>query len=151
MTPTFDRAALIARLFVVEDVRLFPYVDTRGKVTIGVGRNLSDTGISPAEVRVLLDNDIDEHWAEMTTSLPWVRLLDPVRQAVLLELHFNLGDDGLRGFVKMLAALRAHNYQVAAAELLDSRAAQQTGPSRYPALAAMLITGRLQPPQGATT
>ena len=36
-----------------EGLRLFPYTDTVGKLTIGVGRNLTDAGISADEAEVL--------------------------------------------------------------------------------------------------
>ena len=41
-----------------EGVRLKPYRDTVGKLTIGTGRNLDDMGISEVENAMLLDNDI---------------------------------------------------------------------------------------------
>ena len=43
------RNALLAMLERYEGVRLKPYVDTEGKIPIGVGRNLTDGGISSAE------------------------------------------------------------------------------------------------------
>lgn len=43
-----------------EGLRLKPYKDTVGKLTIGIGRNLDDKGISRKEAFALLDNDIAE-------------------------------------------------------------------------------------------
>ena len=42
-----------------EGLRLFPYADTVGKLTIGFGRNLTDIGISRDEADALLTNDLD--------------------------------------------------------------------------------------------
>ena len=41
-----------------EGLRLKPYQDTIGKLTIGYGRNLDDRGISKEEAEYLLRNDI---------------------------------------------------------------------------------------------
>lgn len=43
-----------------EGLKLKPYRDTVGKLTIGAGRNLNDLGISEREAMFLLDNDIME-------------------------------------------------------------------------------------------
>ncbi|NBW16869.1 MAG: lysozyme, partial [Caulobacteraceae bacterium] len=42
----FDRAALIRQIRLHEGERLKPYRCTAGKLTIGVGRNLDDRGIT---------------------------------------------------------------------------------------------------------
>jgi len=42
-----------------EGLRLKPYKDSVGKLTIGIGRNLDDVGISKSEALLLLQNDID--------------------------------------------------------------------------------------------
>lgn len=49
---------LIDQLVRDEGLRLHPYIDSVGKLTIGVGRNLTDMGISQAETEMLLSNDI---------------------------------------------------------------------------------------------
>ena len=41
---------LVQQLTRDEGIRNKPYVDTVGKVTIGVGRNLSDVGLYPDEI-----------------------------------------------------------------------------------------------------
>ena len=43
-----------------EGYRQFPYRCTADKLTIGIGRNLDDKGISPEEANMLLENDIAE-------------------------------------------------------------------------------------------
>lgn len=49
MAETFDMAMLLSELSRDEGRRLKPYLDTVGKTTIGVGRNLTDVGISEDE------------------------------------------------------------------------------------------------------
>ena len=52
-------ADLRDQLIIDEGLRLRPYRDSVGKLTIGVGRNLDDVGISNDEAMVLLDHDIE--------------------------------------------------------------------------------------------
>jgi lysozyme len=49
-----------AQLKVDEGVRVKPYRDSLGILSIGVGRNLEDRGLRPSEVDFMLDNDLDE-------------------------------------------------------------------------------------------
>ena len=58
-----------------EGVRLKPYRDTVGKLTIGVGRNLDDVGITPDEATVLLRTDIDRTAAGLDAALEGVALV----------------------------------------------------------------------------
>ena len=52
-----NRDALISQLIIDEGIKLKPYTDSVGKLTIGVGRNLNDVGISEDEARFLLGNE----------------------------------------------------------------------------------------------
>lgn len=132
---------MIRQLRLHEGERLKPYRCTAGKLTIGVGRNLEDRGISTAESAVLLANDIDAHWRELVRALPWVENLDEVRQRVLLDMAFNLGIAGLLGFKNTLATIKAGDFQKGAAMMLDSRWAGQVG-QRADRLAVMMATGK---------
>lgn len=109
-----------------EGLRLKPYRDTVGKLTIGVGRNLSDKGISHDEAMMLLDGDMAEARRDART-LPFFIDLDSVRQDVVTNMVFNLGLTRLNHFRKMKAALEAGDFHTAAAEMLDSKWAQQVG------------------------
>lgn len=132
--------ALRQQLIRDEGLRLKPYRDTVGKLTIGVGRNLEDVGISAEEAEVLLANDLARVSTSVTTALPWVWELDEPRQGVLYNMAFNLGTRGLLEFRRMLRSLEAHEYHAAAAELLDSTYAGQVG-ARAQRLARQLETG----------
>ena len=68
----------------------------------------------------------------------WQRL-SPLRQEVLINLAFNLGLPRLKAFRKMNAAIRAEDWTAAAAQMLDSKAARQTG-GRYQRLAQAFET-----------
>jgi lysozyme len=136
-----DYQKLRAMLVLEEGVRLKPYTDTKGKTTIGVGRNLDDVGISRAEAEFLLTNDIMERVTALPKVLPWVTTLDQVRQTVLVDLSF-MGVGALLGFHHMLDALQRGDFEGAAAELLSSKwAYEDVQPSRSQRLATMLRTG----------
>jgi len=122
-----------------EGLQLKPYKDSVGKLTIGVGRNLEDDGISERESYMLLDNDIMSHTID-AQKLPVFTALDPVRQDVLIDMVFNMGIRRVQGFKKMLAALSVKDWEEAAAEMRSSKWAVQVG-ARARELAAMMQKG----------
>jgi lysozyme len=86
-----DIEALKNQLILHEGLKLEPYECTAGKLTIGVGRNIEDIGITEDEARYLLDNDILRVCDELDRNLSWWRDLSDVRQRVLVDMVFNLG------------------------------------------------------------
>lgn len=130
---------LKAMLIGQEGLRLKPYRDSVGKLTIGVGRNLEDVGISEQEAMVMLDADISKSLTDAQT-FHWFHNLDSVRQDVLVDMIFNMGLVRVLGFHKMLAALQAGDWNTAANEMLDSKWATQVG-NRALELAKMIRTG----------
>lgn len=110
-----------------EGLRLKPYKDSVGKLTIGIGRNLDDNGIRETEARFMLRNDVNQTINECRT-LSFFQHLNEPRQAVLINLVFNIGLARVRGFKKMLAALEHLDYTAAAIEMMDSLWAKQVGP-----------------------
>ena len=127
-----------------EGRRAFPYPDTVGKLTIGVGRNLSDRGLSEDEIDLLLANDIaiaGEACADIFG--PGFAGMAPPRRQALISMAFNLGGPRLAAFRRMRAAIAAGDWDEAAAEALDSRWAAQTG-SRADEIAALLRKGCIE-------
>lgn len=135
-----DRQKMIQQLRRHEGERLKPYRCTAGKLTIGVGRNLEDRGITAEESAYLLNNDIEREWKALKTALPWVTGLNDVRQRVLLDMAFNLGIDGLLKFKNTLATIQRGDYERAAGMMLDSLWARQVK-GRAVRLAEMMKTG----------
>lgn len=144
---TDARAKLRTQLERDEGVRLKPYTDTVGKLTIGAGRNLTDVGISRVEAAYLLENDIDRAIRDLVGAFDWFPLLDPVRQCVLIALVFNMGlgnsKRGLLSFRHTLTSIRAGRYAEAARNLLKSKWRQQVG-KRAERLAKQLESGEWQ-------
>ena len=109
-----------------EGLKLKPYTDTIGILTIGYGRNLQN-GISQTEAEYLFENDYQDALQTALSLYPRFVSLSKVRQAVLVNMAFNLGLSRLRGFVKFFAALEARDFRRASDEMLDSKWSGQVG------------------------
>lgn len=116
------------QLRIHEGVRSHVYLCTAGYETIGVGRNIAESGIglSDDEIDYLLENDIKRCKQELI-SLSWFPDLDAVRQDAIVNLCFNLGLTRLMGFQNAMGAMAVGDYEKAADEFLDSRWAKQVG------------------------
>lgn len=123
-----------------EGLKLKPYLCPAGKLTIGIGRNIEDNGITEEEALHLLENDITLSIGELEEKLPFFANLDPVRQETLVNMAFNLGITRLMGFQGMIAALGSGDFDLAAQEMLDSKWARQVG-KRAQRLAAGMKEG----------
>lgn len=122
-----DLTQVRKRLIEHEGIKLKPYHCTAGKLTIGVGRNLDDRGISQATATQMLEEDIEIVLDELKRALPfWEKLKWNYKEA-LVDLAFNMGVPRLMMFRKMLSAIEADDPDKAAEELLDSRYASQVG------------------------
>jgi lysozyme len=126
-----------------EGVRLKPYRDTVGKLTIGVGRNLDDKGISAAEAGMLLSDDIKDVQRELQQAIPWAYQLDDARRGVLENMAFNMGVPGLMQFHNTLALVQSGQYDTAATAMLQSKWATEVGP-RATRLAEQMRSGTWQ-------
>ena len=122
-----------------EGERLTPYVDSVGKVTIGIGRNLTDKGISAEECRSFLYRDIADAMEDVYHCFSCYDQLSRPRQLVLIGLAFNLGRERLSKFVRFIGAVHLGKYDEAAEEMLRSKWAEQVG-VRATTLAHMMRT-----------
>lgn len=136
-----DIDKLIAHVRWAEGEEKFPYLDSVGKITIGVGRNLEDKGLSNDEIELLLRNDIAEAISE-AESFFWFEDLDDNRKIVVVDMIFNMGKPKFLGFAKTIAALSAGDYATAADEMTDSRWYRQTG-RRARKLVKVMQTGEM--------
>lgn len=135
-----DRVRLVDNLVRDEGLRLKPYLDTVNKITIGIGRNLTDVGITRDEAFTLVNHDIDRVVAELKVALPWLPAMDEVRVRVLVNMGFNLGVPKLLLFKNTLQAIADGDWQKAHDGMLGSLWAQQVG-NRAKRLAEMMRTG----------
>lgn len=135
-----NREKLEAQLSIDEGRRAKIYTDTVGKITGGVGRNLSDRPFSEDEIDLMLKNDIDLVVRELDRIAPWWRGLSDARQNVMANMTYNLGANRLLGFKKFLTYAQAGRFDAAAGEMLDSLWAKQVG-ARAQRLADLMRKG----------
>lgn len=138
---TMDLEKLREQLIRHEGLRLRPYRCTGNKLTIGVGRNLEDRGISKEEAMIFLDNDLKRCIEECRHNIPVFDSLSEPRQHVLVDMCFNLGMAGMMKFRKMLSALESGSYHLAADEMMNSRWARQVQAERRDGLVSMMREG----------
>ena len=141
MTPEL-RQKLRSLLTQHEQFRQFPYNDQTGHLTIGIGRNLTDRGISQTDAFALLDDDISYFYSRLKSACNYFDALDDNRKIALVDMCFNLGVNGFLGFHDMQSAMERGDYEMAAQEMLDSKWATQVG-ERAITLANIVRTGEL--------
>lgn len=110
-----------------EGLRHKPYLCTKGKLTIGYGRNIEDNGITTHEANILLEHDLkiaDIEARKFTTAF---EELNDVRKSVIINMVFNLGLTKLSKFVEFKKALENGDYEKASFEMLNSLWASQVG------------------------
>ena len=117
---------LLAQLTRDEGKRNFPYVDTVGKSTIGVGHCLTDLGLSDAAIAFILAEDIARVQSQLA-PYDWYQGLDEIRQGAVTNICFNVGIGSLLHFPTALHCLSVKDYAGAAAAFLDSTWAKQVG------------------------
>lgn len=160
---------LIKQLSDHEGFKKTPYLDSVGIWTVGIGRNLKRL-LTPDEefkifgkvckynyeklvatlktkvlttdqVEYLFVNDLDDHISRLYSDLPWVSELDEPRQAVLINMAFNLGNNGLLAFKNTLNLIKDGKYDAAGAAMLNSKWAEQVK-RRAVELSAQMTSGK---------
>jgi lysozyme len=140
MPVPYDKMRMVEVLVRHEGMRLKPYLDSEGIMTIGVGRNLEDKGISESEAMHLLNNDVQDAYMEAFDQVPGFPGMNGVRKRVMVNMVFNLGITRLKGFRRMFVALKLGDFENASREMLDSKWASQVG-NRALELANQMRTG----------
>ncbi len=149
MTSAADAAllALAAPLIKGEEAcRLAAYQDTRGIWTIGWGR--ADAGVHPgltctqAEADAWFEVKVAGLIAQLDRAIPWWRGLSLPRQAVLLDMAYQMGLGGLLRFARALSAMEAGDWQAAHDAMLASAWDAQT-PGRAQVEARIMLTGQM--------
>ena len=116
----------IEQLKIDEGFKGVPYLCTANKVTIGYGRNLSDNPLTEKEAEYLLLSDLTKVEAE-ANMIAYFSELNETRQAVIINMIYNLGITRLLKFKKMHKAIVNGKFNTAATEMLDSKWARQVG------------------------
>ena len=108
-------------------MRLKPYLCSSKKLSIGIGRNLDDIGISEDEAETLLRHDIIEATNQLLNAFPWVGALNDARGSAMINFTFNVGIGTVKKFTNTLAYMEAGEWDKAADEMMDSKWAKQVG------------------------
>lgn len=125
-----------------EGLMLTEYVCPAGKRTIGYGQRVDH--LSDSQKRQCFINGMQELTISKNVALEWLSnevkiiydleskqkyfyQLDSTRQAVIVDLIYNLGLNGWRSFKKTIALLEKQDFENASAELLKSKWASQVG------------------------
>ncbi len=138
-----------------EGLKQFPYMDccgklwrkcicppsVKGKLTIGVGRNLDDLGITDDEAIFLLLNNIEQTSIDFDRSFPWFKTLNTVRRIVVINMAFNLGLNKFKQFSKMIKCIQSGDFRSASNEMRNSKWANQVG-ERAERLAVLMEVGQ---------
>lgn len=110
-----------------EGRRRSPYYDSVGKLTIGVGWNLTDNPLPDEVVDLLLKISLARAERDALALFPSLYSLSDARQRVLVNMAFNLGISRLGGFRRLRSAVAEEDFAGAAREMLDSKWARQVG------------------------
>jgi lysozyme len=114
------------------------YKDSIGIESIGIGHNLRDKSISDKAVLQIFKDDLQDTINDCK-AFDWFERLSDVRQAVILDMVFNMGIAGFTAFTNTIKLLSKGEYNAASIEMLDSLWARQVG-NRADALATMMLT-----------
>lgn len=122
---------------IVRDGHFYPYYDSVGKLTVGYGHNLEAKGLPADVIMMLLNIDIADALEDVRHCFSCYDQLSHPRKQVLVSMALNLGRDGLAKFVHFIGAVHRGDWEEAAQEIINSRAATQA-PGRYNPLAKMM-------------
>jgi lysozyme len=129
-----------------------PYICPAGHLTIGYGHNLEaapltikltrpiEEGITEAQASEQLDYDLNDAWDDLSKNLPWVKKIDEVYQAVLLDMSFNMGWTVFAQFKATHRCAKDGMYQQCAEQMKRSKWYGQVG-LRGRRLVKMMATG----------
>lgn len=110
-----------------EGLKLKPYKDSVGKLTIGIGRNLDDVGISEAEANQMCFDDIHKVEDQCMRELSFYSGLSDIRRMVIVDMVFNMGMETFKTFHNAISSLQGGDYELVALRMLESKWAQQVG------------------------
>lgn len=125
---------------------LTAYQDHLGFWTIGYGRLIDkrrNGGISEAEAEQLLQNDVSAVVGQLSRQISFWERLNAPRQAVLMNMAFQMGVAGLLKFKRTLNLIEAGQFSEAASNMLTSPWAKQT-PRRAQEMSNQMRTGKWQ-------
>ncbi len=126
-----------------EGLRLKPYNDSVGVLTLGWGHNMLSPNtrlalaavgaklpivrLSEAQAQLLFDGDFEQACEIAGELVPSFETLSDSQKSALTDMAFNLGIGRLSNFHVMIAAIEAKDWPGAAKAMLNSKWATQVG------------------------
>lgn len=117
-----------------------------GTLTIGIGHTGPDVVPGLIWTQAQCQEAFDTDYATAVSGAmddagndAWL-FLNEERQAALVDVCFEIGEKGLRGFHKMISAILLQDWATASAQLIASKLASEV-PGRDRANAALLLSG----------
>lgn len=101
-----------------------PYKCPTGHLTIGYGFNL-EAGIDEELATTILQHQLRLVYYQCIENFPWFESLGKMRQGVIINMIFNLGLTGFKGFKNMIKAIEEERHDDVVKEMLDSKWAHQ--------------------------
>lgn len=122
-------------LVIDEGYKKKPYPDSKGILSIGVGRNLEADGLRDDEILLMFNNDMAEATDAARALIPGFDDLSDNRKWVVCDMAFQLGEEELAKFVVTLGAINEGRFGDAADAMLESKVAREEAPARWQKLA----------------
>lgn len=119
-----DMAKMRKELIDDEGLRLSAYKDSLGYLTIGVGHLIDERkkGKLPLQIALaLLDYDVATALADVSQLPCYPKLDTDERRRALVNMRFQLGDEGLRSFKTFLSLLEQGKYKEAGEDLKGTK------------------------------
>jgi lysozyme len=113
-----------------------------GKITIGIGHNLSDKGLPDNIIDQIFDLDLSNATKD-AEKIPVYAKLNAARKTVLIDMVFNMGLQSVLGFRNTLDKMSRGDFNGAAEGMLASKWAEQVG-NRAIELAEIMRSGQVK-------
>jgi lysozyme len=104
----------------LEGLKLEPYKDKLGYLTIGYGRNL-DNGITLSEAELMFQNDIFKTLVDLSMIFNDFHSYPVEVRQVLVSMMFNLGKKRFLTFKNFIQAIKEKDYKKAIKESYNSK------------------------------
>lgn len=124
----------------------YVYKDHLGYETIGIGFLVDKRkggGLRPEEIEFIFNNRVRLIAEELERRVKFMGALNDARYAVMINMAYQLGVNGLIAFKKTIDYIGDGFYEKAAKEMLDSTWAKQT-PKRAKEMSEQMRTGKWQ-------
>ena len=102
------------------------YKCTEGFDTIGYGFAIKDLVLSKEVSDKILDEILDSLTKRVEATFDWVDSVPEAVKEVLIEMSYQMGVSGVSKFKLALKAMKSHDWEESANQMLDSRWAVQT-------------------------